>query len=61
VLQVMLADLFNANIRETQEMLYEFEEPYIVDSSKFEKTFGKQATSYEEGIRQTVAWYRNHR
>ncbi len=58
---VMLAGLFNANIRETQEMLYEFEGPYIVDSSKFEKAFGKHATSYEEGIQQTVAWYRNHR
>ena len=58
---VMLAGLFNANIRETQEMLYEFEEPYIVDSSKFEKAFGKNATPYEEGIRRTVTWYRNHR
>ncbi len=58
---VMLAGLFNPTIRETQEMLYEFEEPYIVDSSKYEKTFGKQVTPYEEGIRQTVAWYQNHR
>ena len=58
---VMLAGLFNANIRETQEMLYEFEEPYIVDSSKFEKAFGKHATPYEEGIRKTIAWYQNYK
>lgn len=54
---VTLAGLFNADIRETKEMLYEFEEPYIVDSSKYERTFGKYATSYEDGIRQTVKWY----
>ena len=58
---VTLAGLFNANIRETKEMLYEFEEPYIVDSSKYERAFGKHATSYEDGIRQTVAWYRQHK
>ena len=57
---VTLAGLFNTDIRETKEMLYEFEEPYVVDSSKYERTFGKHATSYEEGIRQTVAWYRQH-
>ena len=57
---VTLAGLFNADIRETKEMLYEFEEPYIVDSSKYERAFGKGATSYEEGIQQTVAWYRQH-
>lgn len=58
---VMLAGLFNPTIRETQEMLYEFEEPYIVDSSKYEKAFGKQVTSYEEGIRQAVAWYQKRK
>ena len=57
---VMLASLFNANIRETKEMLYEFEEPYIVDSSKYEHAFGNHATSYEDGIRQTVQWYREN-
>ena len=57
---VMLASLFNANIRETKEMLYEFEEPYIVDSSKYEHAFGKHATPYEDGIRQTIAWYQQH-
>jgi len=56
-----LAGLFDANIRETKEMLYEFEEPYSVDSSKYEHAFGKHATSYEDGIRQTVAWYRQQR
>ena len=56
-----IAGVFNSSIRETKEMLYEFEEPYIVDSSKYERAFGKHATPYEDGIRKTVTWYREHK
>jgi nucleoside-diphosphate-sugar epimerase len=52
-----LVGLFNAASRETVEMLYEFEKPYLVDSSKFEKTFHVKATGLEEAIRTTLAWY----
>jgi hypothetical protein len=38
-------------------MLYEFEEPFIVDGSKFERTFGFGATSLTESIPATVAWW----
>jgi nucleoside-diphosphate-sugar epimerase len=44
--------------REVLEMMYEFEKPYIVDSSKFERTFGVRATPLREAVRKTVAWYR---
>jgi nucleoside-diphosphate-sugar epimerase len=54
------AALFNAGARETVEMLYEFEQPYIVDSSKFERTFGIAPTPLETVIRETVAWYKAH-
>ena len=46
--------------KETVEMMYEFEQPFIVDSSAFEETFGMQATPLREAIRETVAWYRSH-
>ena len=49
--------LFNPGIRETIEMLYEFEEPFVVDHSRFEKAFGEQATPLEEAIGETVRWY----
>jgi nucleoside-diphosphate-sugar epimerase len=49
--------LFNPEIRETIEMLYEFEEPFVVDHSRFEKAFGEQATPLEEAIGETVRWY----
>jgi nucleoside-diphosphate-sugar epimerase len=53
--------LFNPPLRETIEMLYEFEEPFVVDDSKFEREFGDQATPLREAIQRTVRWYRQER
>src|ERR671916_588376 len=53
--------LFNPGMREIIEMLYEFEEPFIVDDSDFKRTFGEQATPLREGIQRTVRWYRQER
>ncbi len=50
--------LFNPPLREMIEMLYEFEEPFVVDHSEFTRTFGDHATPLKEAIRQTVRWYR---
>lgn len=50
--------LFNPGIRETIEMLYEFEEPFVMDHSGFERAFGQRATPLEEAIAETVRWYR---
>jgi nucleoside-diphosphate-sugar epimerase len=52
--------LFNPGIRELMEMMYEFEQPFIVDHSKFEAAFGNHATSLETAIHDTVQWYRDH-
>jgi len=52
--------LFNPPLRETIEMLYEFEEPFIVDHSDFARTFGDHPTPLRTAIRQTVQWYREH-
>lgn len=49
--------LFNPLMRELAEMLYEFEEDFVVDSSRFEKTFGIAATPLEEAVETTVRWY----
>jgi nucleoside-diphosphate-sugar epimerase len=53
--------IFNPPLRETIEMLYEFEEPFIVDDSRFEREFGERATPLREAIRRTVRWYRYER
>jgi nucleoside-diphosphate-sugar epimerase len=52
---------FNPALRETIEMLYEFEEPFVVDDSRFERAFGEQATPLREAIRRIVRWYRYER
>jgi nucleoside-diphosphate-sugar epimerase len=53
--------LFNPGMREMIEMLYEFEEPFVVDDSRFEREFGEQATPLREAIHGTVRWYREER
>ena len=50
--------LFNPAVRETVEMLYEFEEPFVVDHSKFARAFGDHATPLKKAIRDTVSWHR---
>src|SRR5687767_9695970 len=59
-LMMTIGGLFIPEARETVEMMYEFDKPFIVDSSKFEKTFGMKATAMREAIRETVNWYKNH-
>lgn len=59
-LAMRFAGLFITGARETVEMMYEFEKPFIVDSSKYERAFGEHATPLREAIRQTVRWYRDH-
>jgi len=53
--------LFDSALRQTIEMLYEFEEPFIVDHSRFARAFGNHATPLREAIGQTVRWYRDER
>lgn len=50
--------IFNHDIKEVVEMLYQNEFDYIFDSSKFEKTFGATATLYEVGIKEAAATYK---
>ena len=55
-----LVGLFVPGARETVEMLYEFEKPFVVDSSKLTTTFGMQGTPLREAIKATVAWYQQN-
>jgi nucleoside-diphosphate-sugar epimerase len=51
---VRLVGLFMPVMREFVEMMYQFENEYIFDSTKFEKAFNMKTTSYEEGIAATL-------
>ncbi|HEY5095451.1 MAG TPA: NAD-dependent epimerase/dehydratase family protein [Candidatus Eremiobacteraceae bacterium] len=50
--------LFSKEIREMGEMRFQWDRPYIVDSSKFAERFWKDATSFERGLGNTIQFYR---
>jgi nucleoside-diphosphate-sugar epimerase len=56
---IALAALFNPTLRAVREQLYQSERPWVVDSSRFERTFGWNATSLTEAVTATVAWFRD--
>lgn len=58
ILSVM--GLFNPNVREIVEMLYEFTQPFVMDSSAFQKTFDAQPTPIREAVQNTLEWNRTH-
>ena len=51
--------LVNPMMRALAEMAYEFEEPFILDTTKFESTFGVVGTPMTTAVAETVAWYRS--
>ena len=55
-----MAGLFIPGARETVEMMYEFERPFVVDSSHFEATFGERATPLPQAIAATLDGYSAH-
>ena len=53
--------LFGPVAREMTELVYEFEEPMVLDGSKFAGAFpGFRYTTHEHAIRQTGNWYGQH-
>lgn len=54
---VNLVALFNSSVREIKEVLYQFEEPFVVDSRAFEETFDQTATHLDLAIETTVDWF----
>jgi len=52
---IRLLGIFVPIMREFPEMLYQYEQDYVFDSSKFEKRFGIKATTSEEGVRKFVS------
>jgi nucleoside-diphosphate-sugar epimerase len=54
---VRLIGLFVPIMREMVEMVYQYERSYWFDSSKFENKYNYKPTSYETGLRDTVAFF----
>jgi hypothetical protein len=56
---IRIAALTNRTLRELPEMQYQFEEPFIVDSSKITNTLGARAMPVEKALADTLATYRS--
>lgn len=57
---LMLGGLFVPAAREMIEMVYQFEKPFLVDSSKFINAFGNIATPHETAVKETVSWFQEY-
>ena len=51
---VRMLGLFDPTMREFVEMMYQYEQDYIFNSSKFNKRFKFKTTSYSDGIKEIV-------
>ncbi len=52
---------FNPLLREMNEMMYEWEKPFLVDHSKFAARFDASHTPLQDGLRETLGWFRDNR
>lgn len=53
--------LSNSDMRRLKkETVYQFTTSFLVDSSKYDRTFGKEVTPRQDAVRETVAWFKDH-
>jgi nucleoside-diphosphate-sugar epimerase len=57
---VKVTGLFVPIMREIDEMLYEWDEPFVVNDQRFRERFNLTPTDLDEGAGATVAWARRH-
>ena len=57
-LLVRALGLVSPMMRGLAEMAYEFDEPFVLDTTKFQSTFGTVGTPLSTAVAETVAWYR---
>jgi nucleoside-diphosphate-sugar epimerase len=57
-LAVRALGLVNPVLRELAETAYQFDQPFVLDTSKYQSAFGPAGTPLADAIAATVAWYR---
>ncbi len=57
-LAVRALGLVTPMLRGLAELSYQFDEPFVLDSSKYESAFGAAGTPLADAVAATVAWYR---
>jgi nucleoside-diphosphate-sugar epimerase len=61
-LTVRIGGLFSARTRELSETLYQWERPFLVDDSKWQRAFGPyQPVPLAEAVERTLTWFRSRR
>lgn len=58
-LAVRALGLVSPLMRGLAEMSYEFDEPFVLDTSKFQSTFGTHVTPLQTAVADTVTWYQH--
>ncbi|MCC3775472.1 NAD-dependent epimerase/dehydratase family protein [Streptomyces sp. UNOB3_S3] len=53
-----LASVFSPLIRELKEIRYQFDRPFVIDSSAYEAAFAVRATPVADQVKATVDWWR---
>ncbi len=51
---IKMVGFFNKTVHELEEMMYQFENDYYFDSTKFNSFFNFQPKGYEEGIQESI-------
>lgn len=57
---VNVGAVFIPLMKEFKELMYQHTMDFIVDSTKYERTFGKSSTSFKDGIEKTISWYKDN-
>jgi nucleoside-diphosphate-sugar epimerase len=59
-LAITLLAVFSPFMRAAKETLYQSERPFVMDHSKYARTFGSSPTPHGQGIAETLKWFRQH-
>jgi nucleoside-diphosphate-sugar epimerase len=57
-LAVRALGLANPTLRELAETYYQFDQPFVLDTTKYQVAFGTAGTPLADAITATLAWYR---
>ena len=58
--QLRFVGMFITPVRETIEMMYEFEDDFVVDHSAYTSVFGDHATPLHQSLAITIDWWKQH-
>ncbi len=59
-LMMRIAGFFIPEARASVEMMYEFTDPFVVDSNRIQRAFGLEPAPVDIAIERTTSWYKQH-